>query len=195
MPYTVGVFSPITRKPRTRQYLRRYRRLVLYYGMPLPRTFSDGLHDHQHCIDTAIDTAVQLCAERGIRFTKIRRRVLSLIWETHEPIGAYAILDALKSEYPRAAPPTVYRALDFLSEIGLIHRIESMNAFVGCTHPTESHTGQFLICRQCSAAVELDDPNIDAALRRSAEKMGFVAQRQMVEITGLCPECRNTGAA
>ncbi len=167
---------------------------MLYCGMNLPRAFNAGPHDHQHCIDTAIATAANLCAERGIRFTRIRQRVLSLIWETHEPIGAYAILDALKSEYPRAAPPTVYRALDFLIEIGLIHRIESMNAFVGCTHPTESHSGQFLICARCSAAVEMDDTGIDAAVRRGAEQMGFEAQRQMIEVTGLCPDCRSSAA-
>lgn len=148
-------------------------------------------HDHQHCIDTAIQTAAGLCAEQGKRFTPIRRRVLALVWGGHRPVGAYEILDALRAEYPNAAPPTVYRALDFLIERGLIHRIESMNAFMGCTHPAERHSGQFLICNQCSAAVELDDPNIDHAVRRGAEQIGFQAQRQTVEVTGLCLDCRD----
>jgi Fur family zinc uptake transcriptional regulator len=148
-------------------------------------------HDHQLCIDTAIETAASLCAEQGLRFTPIRRRVLALVWGGHRPVGAYDILDALRAEYPRAAPPTVYRALDFLIERGLIHRIESMNAYVGCTHPTERHYGQFLICSQCSDAVELDDPDIDQAVRRGADRMGFQAQRHMIEITGLCPDCRD----
>jgi Fur family zinc uptake transcriptional regulator len=149
-------------------------------------------HDHQHCIDTAIETAAGLCAEQGMRFTPIRRRVLALVWGGHQPVGAYGILDALKETYPRAAPPTVYRALDFLIELGLIHRIESMNAYIGCTHPAERHSGQFLICSQCRAAVELDDPDIAQAVRRGAEQMGFQAQHQMIEITGLCPDCRDT---
>ena len=158
--------------------------------MPSQRVFKAEPHDHQLCIDEAIEVAARLCAERRMRFTKIRRRVLTLIWGGHEPIGAYAILEALKAEYPRAAPPTVYRALDFLIEIGLIHRIESMNAFVGCTHPDERHTGQFLICENCGAAAELDDPGINDAVQRTAGELGFLAQRQMVEVTGLCADCR-----
>lgn len=162
--------------------------------MPLPHAFKAITHDHQLCVDEAIEVATRICAERNMRFTKIRERVLTLVWSGHQPIGAYAILEALKARYPRAAPPTVYRALDFLIEIGLIHRIESMNAFVGCTHPDERHTGQFLICESCGAAAELDDPKIIDAVKRTARDMGFLAQRQMIEVTGLCPDCRPIGA-
>lgn len=158
--------------------------------MPLPHAFKADSHDHQLCVDEAIEVATRICAERGMRFTKIRERVLTLVWSGHQPIGAYAILKALQSEYPRAAPPTVYRALDFLIEIGLIHRIESMNAFVGCTHPDERHAGQFLICENCGAAAELDDPQINDAVQSTAGALGFLAQRQMIEVTGLCPDCR-----
>ncbi len=162
--------------------------------MPLPHAFNAGPHDHQHCIDTAIDAAAHLCVEKGMRFTQMRRRVLALVWGGHQPIGAYAILEALKADYPRAAPPTVYRALEFLIGIGLIHRIESMNAFVGCTRPNERHSGQFLICGGCGSAAELDDSGIDDAVRRGAGALGFLAQRQMIEVTGLCPDCRRDGA-
>ena len=158
--------------------------------MPLSHAFKTSSHDHQLCIDEAIEVATQICVERGMRFTRIRKRVLTLVWSSHQPIGAYSILKALQSVYPRAAPPTVYRALDFLIEIGLIHRIESMNAFVGCTHPNERHTGQFLICESCGAAAEMDDPQINDAVQRTAGAMGFLAQRQMIEVTGLCPDCR-----
>ena len=158
--------------------------------MPLPPAFKADPHDHQLCIDEAVDVAIRLCAERCMRFTKIRQSVLTLIWSGHQPIGAYTILEALKTDYPRAAPPTVYRALDFLTEIGLIHRIESRNAFVGCTHPDERHTGQFLICERCGTAAELDDRQINEAVQRTAGAMGFLAQHQMIEVTGLCPDCR-----
>lgn len=163
--------------------------------MPLPHPFKADPHDHQDCIDTAIEAATRLCAERGMRFTKIRQHVLRLVWDGHQPVGAYTILEALKSDYPRAAPPTVYRALDFLIELGLIHRIESLNAYVGCSHPEERHTGQFLICARCGTAAELDDPQIDDAVRRSAGEQGFLAQHQMIEVTGLCPDCRPEGVA
>lgn len=163
--------------------------------MSTQHAFQAEPHDHQLCIDDAIEVATRLCAERGMRFTKIRERVLTLIWAGHQPIGAYAILEALQAESPRAAPPTVYRALDFLIEIGLVHRIESMNAYVGCTHPDDRHTGQFLICEGCGAAAELDDPAIDDAIKRSAGALGFLAQRQMIEISGLCPDCRPSDTA
>jgi Fur family zinc uptake transcriptional regulator len=85
----------------------------------------------------------------------------------------------------------VYRALDFLTDLGLIHRIESMNAFVGCNNPDHPHAGQFLICGACGTAAELDDSGIENAVRRGAERLGFVVQQQTVEVTGLCPDCQN----
>ncbi len=130
-----------------------------------------------------------------MRFTHIRRRVLELVWGSHTPIGAYDILEGLRSDYPRAAPPTVYRALDFLTGLGLIHRIESMNAFVGCNNPDQPHSGQFLICGDCGATAELDDPGIEKAVQRGAGRLGFIAKRQTVEVTGLCPDCQSGGAA
>ena len=96
--------------------------------------------------------AERLCSERGLRFTPLRRRVLELVWSSHKPVGAYALLDALRNEALGSAPPTVYRALDFLIEQGFIHRIERMNAFVGCSHPGEAHRGFFLICGACGNA-------------------------------------------
>jgi Fur family transcriptional regulator, zinc uptake regulator len=158
-------------------------------------SFMASPHDHQSCIDTAIEDATRLCADRSLRFTQIRRRVLELVWSSHTPIGAYDILEGLRPEYPRAAPPTVYRALDFLTGLGLIHRIESMNAFVGCNHPDQPHSGQFLICGDCGTTAELDDPGIEKAVRLGAGRLGFIAKRQTVEVTGLCPECQSAQQA
>ena len=94
-------------------------------------------HDHRVCVKDALEQATAICAKRGARLTPIRRRVLELIWASHKPSGAYDILEALSQESrgKRIAPPTVYRALDFLLEQGLIHRLESLNAFIGCPHP------------------------------------------------------------
>ena len=111
----------------------------------------DTRHDHRHCLKDALDRAAALCRDRGVRLTPIRRRVLELVWSGHRPLGAYDILDALQAERRGAAPPTVYRALDFLREQGLVHRIESRNSFVGCPDPDTPHGGQFLICRTCAA--------------------------------------------
>ena len=120
----------------------------------------------------------------------MRRRVLEMVWRSHRPVGAYAILDDLRGDGRPTAPPTVYRALSFLAGLGLVHRIASLNAFVGCPLPGEPHTGQFLICRECGAAEEIDDHGIAGAVRRGAERVGFRVQHPTVEITGLCPRCR-----
>jgi Fur family zinc uptake transcriptional regulator len=146
-------------------------------------------HDHDSCVSDAIATAEQLCRERGLRFTALRRRVLTLVWDSHKPIGAYDILDKLGGEGKAAAPPTVYRALDFLIEAGLVHRLDSLNAFIGCPDPARSHAGQFLICRRCRTVVEIDDPDIDAVVASKAEGLGFTEVHQMLEVQGLCDRC------
>jgi Fur family zinc uptake transcriptional regulator len=152
--------------------------------------FLDAGHDHNHCLVGALDRAAALCEERGVRLTPLRRRVLELVWGGHKPLGAYEILHILKAERHGAAPPTVYRALEFLLGQGLVHRIESLNSFVGCPHPANPHGGQFLICRSCGSAAELNDSRIDEAIKKSAARVGFAVARPMIEVLGLCPHCR-----
>ena len=151
--------------------------------------FGKHRHDHRDCQAAALDTAERLCTLRGARLTYLRRRVLELIWRSHDPIGAYAILDALREEGRGAAPPTVYRALEFLSEQGLIHRIESRNAYVGCADPEHGHTSQFLVCGRCGAASELHDARIAGAIAERTKEAGFRVQHLVVEAIGLCPSC------
>jgi Fur family zinc uptake transcriptional regulator len=148
-------------------------------------------HDHSHCVHTALTEADALCAQKGLRLTALRRRVLELVWQSHKPLGAYDILGVLSEEDGRrAAPPTVYRALDFLLENGLVHRIASLNAFTGCNHPTHVHQGQFLICRECHAAIELQHPAISDAVVSAAAEVGFAVEGQTVEIVGICSGCK-----
>lgn len=154
--------------------------------------FSTEPHDHQRCIDAALDEAATLCAQRGVKLTALRRRVLELVWNSHQPAGAYAILDALRAENRTAAPPTVYRALEFLHAHGLVHRIESLNAYIGCIRPDHPHAGQFLICRSCGITMELHDERIDKSVADSASRLGFKALHQTVEVTGVCLDCRDT---
>jgi Fur family transcriptional regulator, zinc uptake regulator len=158
-----------------------------------PSPFRALGHDHETCIDRALDRAAQLCQKRGARLTALRRGVLALVWRGHEPVGAYAILDALRLTHPTAAPPTVYRALDFLIEQGLIHRIASMNAYMGCARPDAPHVSQFLICAGCGTAAELVEPAIAAAVLHRADALGFAVEQQTVEVRGRCPRCRERG--
>ena len=160
-------------------------------GKPRPRTgeFGREPHDHQHCIADALDRR-QRCANSAARkLTDIRRRVLELVWRNHAPVGAYDLLDEIRKDGRIAAPPTVYRALDFLREQGLVHRLESLNAFVGCTRPDRTHVSQFLICTGCQAVAELDAPEVGSAVSQSAAKAGFVVDRMTIEMHGLCPAC------
>lgn len=145
--------------------------------------------NHQHCIDQALSLAEELCQRQLQRFTAIRRRVLELVWRQHKPIGAYELLELLQQQ-GRTAPPTVYRALEFLQQMGLVHRIASLNAYVGCAHPGVPHDGQFLICEACKSLAELDVPAITRAIECSAAASGFETRRHTVEILGLCPRCR-----
>jgi len=150
--------------------------------------FNPG-HDHDHCVEDALSAAETICQTGGARLTSLRHRVLELVWQSHRPVGAYAVLDQLKREHRSAAPPTVYRALEFLLEQGLVHRIQSLNAFVGCAHPDEVHRGFFLICTDCGDAMEVEDKGVDRAITRSAKGFGFEVQTCTIEAAGLCPEC------
>lgn len=152
-------------------------------------------HDHERCVAEALDAAIDLCERRGNRLTPVRRRVLELVWRSHEPVGAYALLELLRDDGWSAAPPTVYRALDFLLENGLIHRIESRNAFVGCSDPRRPHESQHLICRQCGAVTELAADAVIGAVRSSAAAIGFTVERQTVEVSGICRACAERRAS
>lgn len=147
-------------------------------------------HDHDHCVEDALAAAEKVCAAKDLRFTPLRRRVLELVWSSHKPVGAYALLDSLRNEDLGSAPPTIYRALDFLIEHGLIHRIERMNAFVGCSHPGENHRGFFLICSECGNAEELDGETLSETITASAGRRGFAARDMTLEVTGVCRDCR-----
>jgi len=140
-------------------------------------------------VDEAVTTAEKVCRENGLRFTPLRRRVLELVWTGHRPVKAYELLDELKKEHASSAPPTVYRALDFLVDNGFVHRLESLNAFIGCGEAEEKHGGQFLICRECGRVAELDDPELKQLLARKAKDAGFTGESSTVEVEGLCARC------
>ncbi len=148
-------------------------------------------HDHGHCISDALESARQLCLGRGVRLTDLRLQVLELIWQNHKPLGAYTLMDMLaQASTRRVAPPTVYRALDFLLEQGLIHRINGLNAFIGCPSPNNKHQSHFLICRQCGIAVELEQQHLAQQIQQTAEAAGFSVDSQSLEVTGVCSACQ-----
>ncbi|MFO1457620.1 MAG: Fur family transcriptional regulator [Steroidobacteraceae bacterium] len=157
--------------------------------MSKPRPRKPGQHDHGACIDRAVAKAIEVCTARGLNLTPIRRRVLEIVWRAHDPIGAYEILAELAKERDKAAPPTVYRALEFLIDAGLVHRIDTLNAFLGCDAPGHAHVAQFLVCRNCHRVAEIDDPALNRALAEKSRSMGFRIEPTALEIKGLCSEC------
>ncbi|WP_289086082.1 Fur family transcriptional regulator [uncultured Sulfitobacter sp.] len=147
-------------------------------------------HDHGACVDDAMAAAEARCAASDLRLTPIRRRVLELLLAEHRALGAYDILGHLSAEGLGAQPPVAYRALDFLQEQGLVHRIASLNAFIGCPSPEHRHQGHFLICLGCHVAIELEESGISEAIASAAAAHDFVASSETVEVSGLCARCR-----
>ena len=147
---------------------------------------------HVHDAAGFVSAVERACSERGLRLTEIRARVLGLVADAGMPIKAYDLLDKVRDGEGAgaAAPPTVYRALDFLLANGFIHKLESVNAFVACHHPNAAqHSAPFLICDGCHKAVELEDEHVVATLDAQARALGFSPQTQTLEVHGLCAEC------
>jgi len=151
----------------------------------------DDGHDHRRCMTEAMTVAADLCQQRGVRFTPLRRQILELIWDSHMPLGAYAILDRLQEAGKSVRPPTVYRALDFLREQGLIHRIESRNAYLGCVDPSRPHPSQHLICEDCGKVTELDNRAVETTLAAGARAKDFQLVGATIEVHGFCRDCRH----
>ena len=156
----------------------------------LIQDFISGKHNHNACVQEAVARAEEICSARNERFTPLRKTVLELVWGSHKPVKAYDLLAQLAVFHERPAPPTVYRALDFLMEAGLIHKLQSINAFVGCAEPGRDHQGQFLICEKCGVVAELDDKSITSRIDQNAKRMGFRVDDETVEIKGLCRDCQ-----
>ena len=146
-------------------------------------------HDHDECVASALAAAYRICEQRKLRLTPARQRVLEILLESHCAIGAYEVLARLKEEGLGSQPPIAYRALDFLVENGLAHRVERLNAFVACAHPGDGHDPTFMICRGCRKVSETHAPSATEALD-AASRAGFDVEATTVEVLGLCPACQ-----
>lgn len=153
-------------------------------------TAFDG-HDHSVCVEHTLATAEARCTENGLRLTEIRRKVLELLLTEHKALGAYDLLEKLAEEGWSRQPPVVYRALAFLTENGLAHKVERLNAYIACSHPDEWHAPVFLICTSCDRVAE-GMAHLDTALGDVAAETGFTVARAAIEAEGTCPTCRET---
>jgi len=146
-------------------------------------------HDHGRCAGDALLQAEAMLVARRVRLTPVRRRTLEILLEQHRAMGAYDVLTRLAAEGFGNQPPVAYRALEFLEEHGLAHRIRRLNAYAACMHPGEAHAPVFLICRLCNLLAEAPGTAVGVALAGAAAETGFVVERATVEALGLCPHC------
>ena len=146
---------------------------------------------HKKKLTQVLKRADALCRERGLRLTDQRKTVLQLLCESDKPLTAYELLEQIRGVVKNPTPPTVYRALDFLLEQGLVHKLESLHAYVGCTHPDHPHASQFLICDDCGEVAEVEDPSVARSLKAAGKAIGFRTKRPVVELLGTCAECDN----
>lgn len=135
-----------------------------------------------------LDQIAAHCARQGIRLTDLRRDVLSLLLEAERALGAYELLDALRRTHANAQPPTIYRALDFLRETGLAHRIDSLNAFVACRLDAHDHS-LLLVCPHCGKVSEVNDSEVFHLVARHARSAGFRLPNECLEIKAACEGC------
>ena len=143
---------------------------------------------HDHTI--TLQAAEEFCRRIGARLTRSRRSVLLLLLSAERPLTAYEILDLLRPEDPSATPAGVYRSLDFLTELGLVHRIDSAKSFVACAMPDHTHPSQMLVCRRCGTVVETEDSRVARATESLGRRLGFALDRNTMEFVGLCSSCR-----
>lgn len=151
-----------------------------------PLAFSH--HDHGQCRRDALDRAER----EGLRLTKWRQKVLDLLLEDHRSMGAYEILDRLRSQGVTPQPPTAYRALDYLVEHGLAHRIEKLNAYVACARPDACERAGFIVCKRCRTVAEIECAPSEAGLLKAAASSGFSAESTVMEVEGVCADCQSS---
>lgn len=159
---------------------------------PEPSVFPAHDHNHGSCETALLDRAMHTFEARGMKLTELRRRVLEEIAASHQALGAYEILDRLSTKGPRLAPISVYRAIEALHGVGLVHRLESRNAFFAChAHHDPRRDQVFLACERCGRVAEIAGEQVFAALHALVEKASFEPRRTVTEVTGVCAQCRD----
>ncbi|WP_432816810.1 transcriptional repressor [Sulfitobacter sp. JB4-11] len=151
-------------------------------------------HDHTACVRDTLQRAEAICREKKLRLTPVRRRALEILLAEHRALGAYDLLAVLADEGLGNQPPVAYRALDFLVSAGFAHKIEALNAYIGCTHLGEGHNPVFLICRACKSVAETCTGPEQGRLGAAARAAGFRIERTVLEAEGLCPDCQGVPA-
>lgn len=161
--------------------------------MPARRPNSSKSTQAPPSIRTRIKETEQACLARGLQFTRSRKAVLEILWAADRPLGAYEILRIMSEKARRPVnPPTVYRALDFLSGNRFISKLESANSFVPCAHPHHPHACVFFICQRCGSSAEIENSTMEHLILDNARAIGFQVSRRIIELQGTCTTCTET---
>lgn len=152
---------------------------------------SHSCENHKNCVNDALSKAQMICDDHNISLTPLRKKVLKLVWQQgHTSVKAYDLLENLKKEEPSAKPVTIYRALDFLIENHIIHKIESQNSYIGCNHPTRQHNCAFLICNKCREITECcESDKLMSSIKENLPLSSFTPQNITLEVHGICKNC------
>jgi Fur family transcriptional regulator, zinc uptake regulator len=151
--------------------------------------FDPSHHNHADCQADLISRAEEICLARGSKLTGQRRDILACVAEGHSAVGAYEIIEKMAKTGARHAPVTIYRALDFLTELGLVHKIRCRNAYVACSHAHEGKPAALLICETCGIVAEVDAPDLAQTIARRARGLGFTPRQAVMELMGTCQSC------
>ncbi|AJQ95927.1 Fe2+/Zn2+ uptake regulation protein [Gynuella sunshinyii YC6258] len=148
------------------------------------------IDETEYMAKAILTTAEQLCQQQGEKLTELRKTILLILAEQETALTAYQLLDLLQQARPNAKPPTVYRGLEFLQQLGLVHRIDSTNSYLVCHHSDHKHSAQFFICNRCGLVEELKLDNLTEQLEQEALQRSFQIQSQTIEVSGICGKCQ-----
>ena len=147
-------------------------------------------HDHGVCVQDALGRARTRCLELGIKWTALREQVFRHVARSHKPVSAYDLIESLAKEGKRLAPVSVYRILDVFQSAGLVHRLESRNAFFACmTEHASAPQTITLVCEGCERVIEADAPDAFRAIGAATQTSGFRARNVVIEVGGTCADC------
>lgn len=170
---------------------------------------SQDNHDHSRCQHDLMQRAKSVCAQKKIKLTPLRQEILSEIAASHVALGAYDLRDRLVQKGRDVSPISIYRIIDVLLDAGVIHRLESKNAYFACFKPHKTNDPKegalngaegesspvFLVCNMCDRIAEIDVEEVWTELGQKISPLGFRPVQSVLEIKGLCKICCSKSSA
>lgn len=156
---------------------------------PMNPIFPQPKHSHKACVKRARSRADKMAGDAGKKFGANQLLVLDALLEDHKAVSAYDVVERIAAVADRLQPVQVYRALDVLLELGLVHRLQSRNAYVACSSLEKCEAPQLLFCSSCEQVAEISGGALSKLIAKTAHQNHFKLEHGLVEMIGLCPEC------